>query len=116
MFDEDHESFRKTFRAFLESEVVPHFDEWYAAGIVPREVYHQLAELGIFGIEVPEEYGGAGLETFKYEAVLLEETARAASTRVAPSPSARARAPSPRRARSPTSRPRTAAPWSSACS
>ena len=77
MFDEDHESFRKTFRAFLESEVVPHFDEWYAAGIVPREVYHQLAELGIFGIEVPEEYGGAGLETFKYEAVLLEETARA---------------------------------------
>ena len=77
MFDEDHESFRKTFRAFLESEVVPHFDEWYAAGIVPREVYHQLAELGIFGIEVPEEYGGAGLETFKYEAVLLEETSRA---------------------------------------
>ena len=77
VFDEDHESFRKTFRAFLESEVVPHFDEWYAAGIVPREVYHQLAELGIFGIEVPEEYGGAGLETFKYEAVLLEETSRA---------------------------------------
>ena len=80
LFDEDHESFRKTLRHFLESEVVPHYEEWYEAGIVPREFYYKLAELGIFGIEVPEEYGGAGLSTFKYEVVLAEETARAGVT------------------------------------
>ncbi|HQH08946.1 MAG TPA: acyl-CoA dehydrogenase family protein, partial [Phycicoccus sp.] len=80
IFDDDHESFRKTIRAFIESEVSPHFEEWYAAGLVPREFYYKLAELGVFGIEVPEEYGGAGLDTFKYEAVMTEEATRAGVT------------------------------------
>ena len=77
VFNEDHEDFRKTLRAFIESEVVPHYDEWFEAGLVPREFYYKLAELGLFGIEVPEEYGGAGIDSFKYAAVQYEETARA---------------------------------------
>ncbi|MQY25609.1 acyl-CoA dehydrogenase family protein [Nocardia aurantia] len=77
LYNEDHEAFRKTVRSFLESEVVPHHDEWYAAGLVPREFYYKLGELGIFGIEVPEEYGGAGIESFKFEAILVEEVHRA---------------------------------------
>lgn len=77
VFDADHDAFRKTVRAFIEAEVVPVYDEWYAAGIVPREFYYKLAELGVFGIEVPEEFGGAGIESFKFQAILLEETARA---------------------------------------
>jgi acyl-CoA dehydrogenase len=77
-FNEDHEAFRLTLRDFIEKEVVPHYDEWYAAGLVPRELYTKLGELGIFGIEVPEEYGGAGISSFKYTAVMTEEVARAA--------------------------------------
>jgi len=77
VFDEDHESFRQTLRKFIETEVVPAWPEWYAAGEVPRDLYRQLGELGVFGIEVPEEYGGAGLETFKYAALQHEESARA---------------------------------------
>ncbi|UGT40969.1 acyl-CoA dehydrogenase family protein [Nocardia yamanashiensis] len=77
VFDADHDAFRKTVRAFIEAEVVPVYDEWYAAGIVPREFYYKLAELGVFGIEVPEEFGGAGIESFKFQAILMEETARA---------------------------------------
>src|SRR3954464_12309201 len=80
VFDEDHESFRKTLRAFIEAEVVPHYQEWFEAGAVPRDFYHQLAELGLFSINVPEEYGGAGLETHKFEAIQYEETARAGVT------------------------------------
>src|SRR5689334_4667581 len=80
VFDEDHESFRKTLRAFIEAEVVPHYDQWFADGIVPKELYLKLAELGLFGISVPEEYGGAGLDTHKFEAIQYEETARAAVT------------------------------------
>jgi alkylation response protein AidB-like acyl-CoA dehydrogenase len=77
VFDEDHESFRQTLRSFIQSEVVPHHQEWFEAGIVPREFYYKLAELGLFGIEVPEEYGGAGIRSFKFAAVQYEETARA---------------------------------------
>ncbi|MCY0939149.1 acyl-CoA dehydrogenase family protein [Streptomyces sp. H34-S4] len=77
VFNEDHESFRETMRAFIEAEVVPVYDEWFAAGQAPREFYYKLGELGIFGINVPEEFGGAGLDTHKFEAVLYEETSRA---------------------------------------
>ncbi|GAB0104528.1 acyl-CoA dehydrogenase family protein [Nocardia sp. JMUB6875] len=78
VFDKDHDAFRETVRAFLEAEVVPVYDEWYAAGIAPRDFYYKLAELGVFGIEVPEEFGGAGIESFKFQAILIEECARAA--------------------------------------
>ncbi|BFO21737.1 hypothetical protein SHKM778_81250 [Streptomyces sp. KM77-8] len=77
VFNEDHEAFRETIRAFIEAEVVPVYDEWFAAGQAPRDFYYKLGELGIFGISVPEEFGGAGMDTHKFEAVLYEETARA---------------------------------------
>ncbi|GIF16839.1 acyl-CoA dehydrogenase family protein [Actinoplanes teichomyceticus] len=77
VFNEDHEAFRQTLREFLQAEVVPHYDAWLRAGEVPREFYKKLAELGLFGIEVPEEYGGAGIASFKFAAVQYEETARA---------------------------------------
>ncbi|MGW1138342.1 acyl-CoA dehydrogenase family protein [Streptomyces zhihengii] len=77
VFDEDHEAFRDTIRAFIEAEVVPVYEEWFAAGQAPRDFYLKLGELGVFGINVPEEFGGAGLETHKFEAIQYEETARA---------------------------------------
>lgn len=80
VYDEDHESFRKTLRDFIQTEVVPHHDQWFAAGEVPRDLYRKLGELGVFGISVPEEYGGAGLHTHKFLAVQYEETTRAGVT------------------------------------
>ncbi|MFJ9613159.1 acyl-CoA dehydrogenase family protein [Streptomyces noursei] len=77
VFNEDHEAFRETIRAFIEAEVVPVYDDWCAAGQAPRDFYYKLAELGIFGIRVPEEFGGAGIDSHKFEAVMYEETARA---------------------------------------
>jgi acyl-CoA dehydrogenase len=73
LYDQDHEAFRKTLRAFVEKEMVPHTDQWFQDGLVPRELYRKLGELGYFGIEIPEEYGGAGLETLKYTAIFAEE-------------------------------------------
>jgi alkylation response protein AidB-like acyl-CoA dehydrogenase len=80
VFNEDHEAFRETIRAFIEAEVVPVYDEWLAAGQAPRDFYYKLGELGVFGIEVPEEYGGAGEHSFKFQAVISEEFARAGVT------------------------------------
>ncbi|MBA0049677.1 acyl-CoA dehydrogenase [Streptomyces sp. AJS327] len=77
VFNEDHEAFRTTLREFIASEVVPHFGDWAREGRVPREFYARLGELGIFGIQVPEEYGGAGESSFKFNAILTEECARA---------------------------------------
>ncbi|WP_405664017.1 acyl-CoA dehydrogenase family protein [Streptomyces sp. RK9] len=77
VFNEDHEAFRETVRAFIEAEVVPVYDEWFAAGQAPRDFYYKLADLGVFGIRVPEEFGGAGIDSHKFEAVMYEETARA---------------------------------------
>lgn len=77
VFDDDHEAYRQTLRKFIETEVVPHYDDWLAAGVVPRDLYRKLAALGMFSIEVPEEYGGAGIDSFKFAAIECEETARA---------------------------------------
>ncbi|MBH5335006.1 acyl-CoA dehydrogenase family protein [Streptomyces pactum] len=77
VFNEDHEAFRETIRDFIAAEVVPHYDRWREAGQAPRSFYRKLGELGIFGIEVPEEYGGAGQRSFKFNAIITEETARA---------------------------------------
>ncbi|MCF2533872.1 acyl-CoA dehydrogenase family protein [Yinghuangia soli] len=76
VFNEDHEAFRLTVRDFLAKEVAPYREGWDREGVVPRELYRKLGDLGYFGIEVPEEYGGAGVDSFKYHAVLTEETAR----------------------------------------
>jgi len=78
VFNEDHEAFRQVLRDFIEAEVTPHYQDWYDAGIVPRDFYYKLAELGLFGIEVPEEYGGAGIKSFKFSAIQTEELSRAA--------------------------------------
>ena len=61
VFNEDHEAFRETIRDFIANEVVPVYPEWEQAGYPPRDFYLRLGELGIFGIEVPEEHGGAGV-------------------------------------------------------
>jgi acyl-CoA dehydrogenase len=77
VFNEDHEAFRQTIRDFIEAEAVPHYQEWSEQGYVPREFYKKLGDLGVFGIEVPEEYGGAGETSFKFNAIISEECSRA---------------------------------------
>ncbi len=82
VYDDDHEAFRKTIRDFIESEVVPVYDDRYAAGIVPREFYNALGELAVYGIEVAEEYGGAGIESYKFQAVPHHRPLPAAARRL----------------------------------
>jgi acyl-CoA dehydrogenase len=80
IFTEDHEAFRQLARDFIEKEVVPHYPEWEKAGHMPREVFKQLGALGLLGMAIPEEYGGAGLNDYRYNVVLQEEAARALVT------------------------------------
>ncbi|MEY9930938.1 acyl-CoA dehydrogenase [Catenulispora sp. GP43] len=76
VYNEDHEAFRKMFRDFLQAEVVPYYADWERERRVPRSLYRRLGELGVFGIRAPVEYGGAGERSYKYNAILTEETTR----------------------------------------
>lgn len=80
VFHEEHEAFRSVLRGLIEAEVVPVYSEWEAAGRVPRDFYRKLGKLGIFGFGVPEEFGGSGAASFKFNAVIAEECARAGVT------------------------------------
>ena len=80
LFTEDHEAFRELARNFVEKEVVPHYPEWEKGGRMPREVFKQMGELGMLGMAIPEEYGGAGMPDYRYNVVLQEEAARALVT------------------------------------
>ena len=77
VFDEDHDDFRSMVRAFVKKEIVPRFDQWEKQGRVDKEFYARLAEVGILGMAVPEQYGGGGQSSYKFSAVLTEETVAA---------------------------------------
>ncbi len=77
IYDEEHELFRESFRAFVEAEMAPHVDEWERAGIMDRGVYVEAGKHGFLGMAIPEEYGGGGIDDFRFNAVLNEECARA---------------------------------------
>jgi acyl-CoA dehydrogenase len=77
VYDEVHEEFRELVRRFVAKEVVPHFPEWERAGSPPKHFYRRAGELGILGVQIPEEFGGGGQSSFKFNAVLTEEAFRA---------------------------------------
>lgn len=74
---DDHEIFRDTARAFLEKEVVPHRDAWEAAGRVDTAMFRRAGQQGLVGTAIPEEFGGGGVEDFRFNQVIGEEIARA---------------------------------------
>ena len=80
LFTSDHEAFRELARNFVEKEVVPHYPEWEKGGRMPRDVFKQMGALGMLGMAIPEEYGGAGMPDYRYNVVLQEEAARAMVT------------------------------------
>ncbi len=80
IFEDEHHMFRDAFRRFVEKEVVPHHEEWEKAGVVPRELWLKAGENGFLGMNVPEEYGGGGVNDFRYHAILSEELVRVGAT------------------------------------
>jgi acyl-CoA dehydrogenase len=82
VFTAEHEAFRQTVRTFVEKELVPHVDEWEAAGRFAPWVWRQRAGMGLLGIEFPERYEGAGAD-FLHTAVFCGELACCRSAGVA---------------------------------
>jgi hypothetical protein len=71
-FTEEHEFFRKSFKDFLQKEVVPHIEKWEKTGTIDRFIWEKFGEMGYFGLATPEAYGGMGLDIF-YTVIFIEE-------------------------------------------
>jgi alkylation response protein AidB-like acyl-CoA dehydrogenase len=72
---DEHELLRSTVRDFAEQVVEPQAEELDRKGEFPYEIVRGMADLGIMGITIPEEYGGAGADTLSY-AIAVEELGR----------------------------------------
>lgn len=71
-FTEEHQLFRTSFRDFLQKEVVPHIEKWEKTGTIERFIWKKFGEMGFFGLNYPEAYGGMQLDLF-YTVIFLEE-------------------------------------------
>jgi alkylation response protein AidB-like acyl-CoA dehydrogenase len=73
---EEQVAFRKVIREFVRDHIRPVAREWEHAGTYPTPIVEKMKEMGLFGITVPEEYGGLGLDTVSM-AIVFEEISRA---------------------------------------
>src|SRR5688500_17715418 len=72
---DEQDLLRRSVREFAEAEIRPHVMEWDEAQQFPMDLLPKLAELGLMGIQFPEEYGGAGMSAVDY-CICIEELAR----------------------------------------
>jgi alkylation response protein AidB-like acyl-CoA dehydrogenase len=76
VFESEHEQLRETARQFLEKECAPHVEKWESERLVDRESYVAAGKYGLIGFNMPEEYGGGGVDDFRFNAVIVEELSK----------------------------------------
>jgi hypothetical protein len=74
LLPEDHQAVQDAVRAFVQAEIAPHAAAWDKSHAFPKDALRGLAALGCYGVAVPAELGGAGMDTLAL-AVILEEIA-----------------------------------------
>ena len=79
LYDSDHEIFRQSVRKFIETQAVPHHDEWEKDGMVSDDIWLEAGAQGFLCPTVSEEYGGVEAD-FKYNCIVNEEIARSGCT------------------------------------
>jgi alkylation response protein AidB-like acyl-CoA dehydrogenase len=74
-FTEEHNLFRQSLRDFLNKEVIPNIDQWEEDRRIPKDFWKKFGEMGYFGLNFPEKYGGSDLDFF-YSVILVEEISK----------------------------------------
>ena len=72
---DEQQMFRDTIRSFVDKEIVPVASEWEHSGRYPTEIVETMKGLGLFGMTIPEEYGGLGIDMVSF-AIVFEEIAK----------------------------------------
>lgn len=76
LYETEHTMFGELVREFVERHVRPNVEKWDIEGKVDRWLFTQAAEAGILGFSIPEEYGGGGVDDFRFNAIMAEELCR----------------------------------------
>lgn len=76
VYTEDHEAFRSSVREFIDRHMRPRAEEMIRDKTIPREIWKAAGDMGLFGLDIPEEFGGAGAEDYRFNAIAAEEYAR----------------------------------------
>ena len=76
IFEPEHEQFRDSVRKFMQAEVEPHRDRWREAGMVDREIFTKAGAQGLLCVFGDEEFGGAGIDDFRFDQIIIEENMR----------------------------------------
>ena len=76
IFNEDHDMFRDSVRRFMQSEIEPHVEQWREDGICDPAAFLKAGEQGLLCMWADQKYGGLGIEDFRFEQVVIEETMR----------------------------------------
>jgi alkylation response protein AidB-like acyl-CoA dehydrogenase len=75
-YTSEHHQFRELVGDFVRQTVVPAHERWEKAGCLDRSLFTEAGKLGLLGFSVPEEFGGAGVDDFRYNAIVVEELQR----------------------------------------
>lgn len=76
LYEKDHELYRETVREFLVREVEPHKDRWDTERWIDQTVFTRAASAGVYGLQIPEEYGGSNESDYRYRMIVCEEVAK----------------------------------------
>ncbi len=80
IFEPEHEALRASAKEFLARSVVPRWQEFVDAKAFPRDLWIEAGKQGFLGLNIPEEYGGGGVEDWRFTVVVAEELARVSAS------------------------------------
>lgn len=75
--ESEHLQFREVARGFVREKITPVHEDWERASCLDRSLFTEAGKLGLLGFSVPDEYGGPGVDDFRYNAILIDEINRA---------------------------------------
>jgi alkylation response protein AidB-like acyl-CoA dehydrogenase len=76
IFDEEHDQFRDSVRKFMQSVIGPNAERWRKQGMVDRDAYIKAGKQGLLCTWANERFGGAGVDDFRFEQIIIEENMR----------------------------------------
>ncbi|MBV9352564.1 MAG: acyl-CoA dehydrogenase family protein [Mycobacterium sp.] len=76
-YTSEHHQFRELVRDFVQQTIVPAHENWERDGRWDRSLFIEAGKLGLLGFSVPEHFGGAGVDDFRYNAIVIDELQRA---------------------------------------
>jgi alkylation response protein AidB-like acyl-CoA dehydrogenase len=80
LYEPDHEAFREIVQAYITREVTPNQERWEAQRNVDRQAWLAAGKQALIGLPIPERFGGAGTDDFRFRCVVMEELAKVGAT------------------------------------